>query len=398
MDFQETENHETEKGPYMTTRKQALRAARRFRTCPPAHVRALPRHREAYRYHQTICPHCGDPAEDGSAPWDRLLGRLREAAGPGAAPEDPPFQPGQLRWVRADLGRWSGGFFFNPPRVLLLRHLSPSGRFQVAQTHFDALLAGPGDLILGPDGAGGFIETWNIYPLPAGLLGPMDGTVPRQVLEAARRMADGERAAPDWAPLPVPLSGDDDPRRHFRDLERSVARIFATEAGAGVGGPEPSGPTIPEILRDLAQAAPDAYLDAVPETPEAALTAIRFEPDRLALAAGDRDGPVPFANLITLRAGALEGVAPAPVHLFDRVREGGTLTVDGRIAPLPGGLAGSRFIAHLKAPSGPFRPPAEVRWDPGTGSFLVRFDLTAEEEEAGEGELLMAVVREAEDG
>lgn len=372
----------------MATRKAALRIARQYRTCPPPHIRNDPRHSADMENHRRICPYCRTPPEDVSTPWAPLMARLRLVAG-SASPQIQPAAPGQLRYLRPDLARWRDGFFYNPPLVLLLRDLSISPRvFKAAQTYHDLLLAGPGDLIVQDSddpSDGWFIETWNCYAVRADDLGGrvVDSAAPA-VLSAAVAMEADPDALPPWAPLPRPIADDQDPRICFRELEGAVGHAFAPE-------PRLDHLTVRTLLEGLERVAPDAYLEETPETAPAVLAALQFPPDRLGLAAEDGDAPVRFANLVTLKGGALAAVEPLPAHIFDTTRDAGVLTVDGRIADLPVRVKGSRFFACLKSAAGAFHSPAFHEWDEATGSFLVHFELPESEEE---GALYMAVAQE----
>lgn len=384
----------------MATRKASLRTARQYRTCPPRHIRKDPIHKKAFEFHKRICPYCREAP--GAGPWAAMVEGLRRAAGAHWQVEDRPPAPGQLRHIRPDLARWRDGFFYNPPLVLLLEDLSLSPRvFRAAQTFHDLHLAGPGDLILPEDESlseGWFVETWHTYAIKAADLGRyVDGVSP-DLLSAVLAMAADPAAAPEWAPLPRPITDDEDPRRYFRELEAAVARAFAAPSVEAMleSGAAPAlhleHLTVREILDRLDRIAPDGYLEAAPDDPLAALAALRFPPERLPLAAEDADGPVLSVNLITFKGKNLASASPLPARIFDRMRTADVLTVDGRVADLPGDLSGSRFFAFLTTGSKAFLSPAFQEWDEETGSFLVRFDLPDED---ADGALYMAVVHEA---
>lgn len=387
----------------MATRKALLRTARQYRTCPPLHIQKNPIHKEAFEFHRRICPYCRETPDADLSPWATLVDGLRREAGPHWPPEDRPPSPGQLRYIRPDLARWRDGFFYNPPLVLLLADLpSTPQAFRVAQTFHDLYLAGPGDLIL-PEkeslSEGWFVETWNTYAMKAADLGRYVDAMSPDLLSASLAMEADPSALPEWAPLPRPLTGDHDPRVYFRELEVEVGYTFAApsvesilESGAAADAHIDDlidDLTVQSVLGRLDRIAPDAYLEEMPEEAPAVLSALRFPPERLPLAAEDADSPVLFANLITLKGGELEKVAPLPARIFDRSMDADRLTMDGRIADLPRPMTGSRFFAFWKPETGPFLPPALLEWDEETGSFLVRFNLP--DKEAG-GALYMAVV------
>ncbi len=383
----------------MATRKASLRTARQYRTCPPPHIRKDPLHKDAFEFHKRICPYCGETPDADPGPWAAMVDALRRAAGPHRPPEDPPPAPGQLRYIHPGLARWRDGFFYNPPLVLLLADLPVTPpAFRVAQTFHDLHLAAPGDLIL-PEAeslsGGWFVEAWHTYTMKAADLGRYVDAVSPDLLSAVLAMEADPTALPEWAPLTRPLTGDHDPRIYFRQLEVEVGYTFSAPSVGSIleSGASPDihldHGSVEAVLSRLDRIAPDAYLEEAPDDPMAILAALRFPPERLPLAAGETDGPVLFANSITVKDGKPEKVAPLPARIFDRSVEAGRLTVDGRIADPGRAMAGSRFFAFWKPGSGPFLSPALLEWDEGTGSFLVQFDLPGQE--TG-GTLYMAVV------
>lgn len=389
----------------MATRKASLRTARQYRTCPPLHIRKDPIHKEAFEFHQRICPYCRETLDADLGPWAAMVGGLRRAAGPHWPTEDRPPAPGQLRYIRPDLARWRDGFFYTPPLVLLLADLLTSPRaFRVAQTFHDLYLAGPGDLILPEEKSlseGWFIETWHTYTMKAADLGRYVDAVSPDLLSTVLAMEADPKALPEWAPLPRPITGDHDPRIYFRELEIEVGYTFSAPSVESIIGSGAAPDiridhwTVQAVLDRLDRIAPDACLEDAPDDPITALAALRFRPERLPLAAEDADSPVLFANLITLKSGELETVAPLPARIFDRSVDGDRLTMDGRIADLPRPMTGSRLFAFWKPGSKTFLSPDLLEWDEETGSFLVQFNLP--DRDAG-GVLCMAVVHGVVEG
>lgn len=219
----------------MYSRKQALARAKRYRTCPSAHIADHLDHEAEMRRHLDICPYCSLPDHSAQVMedqrnWENLTKLIQDILPPtlGRADQEVPLS-GQLRHIRSDLGGWRDGYFYNPPLVLVLEEDGGhSGEILVAQTYHDSCLAALGDLILSPDQTGAdelFVECWNTYIIDASSLDSLAGEIRHDILEGVRKLQEDPVAHLEQMIQPKPLTADDS-RIHFRELEAEVSGRF----------------------------------------------------------------------------------------------------------------------------------------------------------------------------
>ena len=207
----------------MYSRKLALTLAKQYRTCPAPVVRDDPSQRLEYERHLAICPYCSMQRVEEREAWIVLSKELEDLFADEKEHEQKEMVcPGQFRFLRKDLAIWREGLFYNPPMVLVLEKTGViSDDVLVSQIYHDISLAGPGDLVLKdrqtPVGDL-FIESWNLYTLKAADLGESLGSVPPEIINAARSFEKQPDAYPDWAILPRPFA-ENDSRIYFRELE-----------------------------------------------------------------------------------------------------------------------------------------------------------------------------------
>jgi len=213
----------------------ALEEAYRVRTCPPRHILYRDPPDEALSRHLASCSFCRD---DRAALATLMAGRP-SLAGMPPQPDQPKADAapavGDLRRIQETLGRWGPrGRYFNPPLVLLVDGVK--GRkdvFRAAQIHDFPALKGPGDTALFAEV---FAESWNIYPVTRGCLGPLvrrvDKAAVARVLKNVWRCAqEEERAAPAGLfdkILRPPAYSETSFREAFRRLEKETAAFFAS--------------------------------------------------------------------------------------------------------------------------------------------------------------------------
>jgi hypothetical protein len=372
-------------GSMMADLRQALAFARQYRTCPPVSMLHDPAQAGRIEAHLRICPYCrAERTEENLLPWQKLAEVLERDL---LQPADPPtpVAPGQIRYLRPELGRFRKGFYYNPPGILVLeKNEGLEDAFRVAQIYHDAALAGPGDLVLDDARTGMgdlFVECWNVYTMKGSYLGPAVGGIGGEALSAAIGMAAAPDAAPPGALASEPMAAHD-ARTHFRELEVEVGHVFAqaavSELMAAADGPRlrlayssPQG--LKEAVRKLA---PDIAWPDGPLTPEQSLAMAGFPPERYALAAaaGDRENlPV---NIVSIGGGRIRSVTPALAEIiFNRPMEGG-LGVGGRV-PEAIGLRGHSWVYGVLCKRD--EPPlaGQIDWDAKTGQFIARFETTA---------------------
>jgi len=217
----------------MYSRKTALSRAKQYRTCPPSFIADDPRHQENMRQHREICPYCSSRIAEDIKVWEILATVLPKPEYKSEREIRKEILQGQLRYIRSDLGRWRGRYFYNTPLVLVLAAAGDvSEEVSVVQTYHDVYLAGPGDLILSDEQTGTgelFAECRNIYTVKASDLDMSQGQISSDIIEAIKSLQQFPEAYPDWALHPKPLTTDD-ARIAFREIEAETASVFKIQA------------------------------------------------------------------------------------------------------------------------------------------------------------------------
>ena len=359
----------------MYSRKIALGLARQIRRCPPHGMFKDPDRAAELAQHLAVCPHCAE------APHEtlRLPATLPfEAEAPAGA------AAGQIRYIRSEKAGWRQGYHCNPPMVVVLEIREEiSDDILVAQIYDDTILAGPGDLILDGDctGAGElFIETWNSYTLKAADLGTLMGQVPAPVVDAVRRMKADPGDAPPWAPLTVPMK-EDDPRRHFRELEVETAFFFSSQAAgelmAELESPLPDViyASLAEFMEAIAEKVHGIRFPWAPESLEDALASAEFPSHILPMAAADDRERIVIGKRVIFRDGQLAVYEPMEVAVFKTHRAaGGGIAFSGRFPVAPESRPVHAVFRYAASDGVLIEPAAEPRWDVETGAFYVAFD------------------------
>lgn len=215
----------------MYSRKLALSQAKKYRTCPPPHIADSPSHKEYLRQHLEICPYCSAQVMEDHKNWGYLAEQIQDFFPPPSRANEIKDEglPGQIRHIRADLGRWCGGYFYNPPLILILETVTEHpDTFLVAQMYHDMYLSGPGDLILSDEQTETeelFVECWNTYVAEAASLETPIGKVGPEIIESVKQLGQNPHTYPDWAIQPRPLTNYD-ARIYFRELETQVGLFF----------------------------------------------------------------------------------------------------------------------------------------------------------------------------
>lgn len=359
----------------MNRRQQALALARRFRTCPTPDATGLPATHPRMAAHRRRCPLCAEVGvEDAWQPIARRVAELVAGKKDGAIPD---LAPGHLVAVKPERARWIGDLFYHPPLVVVLAGCPTLPEaVQVAQVYDDTLLAGPEDLIIeDPQSPFGpfFIECWNRYTLRRQDLGPPLIKLSARHLEAAIAMARDPSAAPLWAPLPVPISDETDPRLAFRRLEVEVGYVFAGEAAgelmAGIGPADfPLAPAR-EITEDLSRLIPGIRWHGRPGASDEILSTAVL-PDGFYPLAAAGEGFAILGRRIDLERGRPARIFPI-VPRVDHVAPLGEalVGVSGRIDPPPDEACPSRLLATYSLPGQAPAVCPTVNWDPVSGLF-----------------------------
>jgi hypothetical protein len=388
----------------MESRKRALMFAKRFRTCPPPAVARDPSQKALIDRHLSLCPYCAEEGAEKAEIWQRLAEGVRDIllSEAGAAPVDNP-EPGDIRPIRAELGRWREDAFYNPPLVLVVETHAPIsdvGLLRIAQTYHDLALAGPGDLVLQSDRSPIgeiFIEPWNTYSLRAADLGPVIGKVGPDVVDAVKALEADPDAYIEWAMHPRPMAPED-PRLYFREMEVEVGYVFASESVSAIlehlerpllrlayRAPE-------EAMKDIARQARDVHWPAAPKTIELVLATAQFPPERYAMAAAEAEQALLRANLVTVRAGRIVAVEPIDGEILQREAGPEGLAIGGRLF-LPRDVEISGLLFFFRTREGQCIAPQCLDWD-ARGSFLATFEGLP----MIEGEISLAAIQEAGDG
>lgn len=358
-------------------------------------------HEKETRHHLAICPYCSTPQPEDMSSWDTLADRIRSFAaqgrmgGPETAPEE-----GSICLIKSERRGWREGNFYNPPAVLVIEKSGAiSDDVLVAQTYHDIALAGPGDLILKGDRSpfgGIFVEPWNTYTLRLRDLESPLCRVESSVVAAVRALEADPTAYPEWALHPKPMAPED-PRIYFREMEVEVGYAFSSMAVSGLveelearslrliyGN---TGEAIAEIKGRI----PEIHWAQEPESIEQALATAQFPTERYAMAAASADRELFKANLVTLRSGRVEVIAPVEGEILERNDEPECLAIGGRIF-IPREIEILEVLCFLETGEGDFISSETLDWD-SKGQFRARFPVSS----LRDMELFIAVLHEAAD-
>ncbi len=384
----------------MNDLRASLAFARRIRTCPPERVLKDPSQSENLKKHMQICPDCGVPSALPPNPWMDLLSSLQSIFSSEGAPLQNPPLAGEIRLLRKELGRWHEGLYYTPPAILLLRPLEEDPQaFRAAQVHFDAELAGPGDLVLEPARTGTtelIVECWNSYPVTREQLGSRLGAVSPEVMRAVFALAEDPWNYPDWAVVPPEMS-EEDPRLYFRELELEVAHLFARDAVFTVLHSieerrfhlKSSGSSIAEDLRRIR---PLIRLRDGWRSIEEALALADLPPEMFALAAAKETGAIAGANFVVIQDHLVREILPVHVELFPRERKGDLVVVGGRFVDPPQREGELRLLIFLARRDEPLIAPRKIVFDPHSGHFSA--DFPAEERDGAETRIALLCYRD----
>ncbi len=371
----------------MGIRKQAFMAARQFRLCPGPEIVKNPLFREKVRQHRRICPLCCPHPDEEATAWEELAAeiakRLEQREIP-AGRENP--MPGDLRWIRPEYSRWHRGFYYSPPLVLVLEKLRDHVR--VAQTFHDALLAGPGDLILEKQDTGLselFVETWNTWLIPLTHAGSWQGEIRPELLKIIRQCIAHPDQIPDIFPSPRPVVPED-VRRYFRDMEKKVGKIFSFQADLPFGSAQ-------EVCGTLRHLKPGIHWRRMPESAAEALACAYLCADEYALAAQEEEAQWGWANLVELCQGRVESFRPVQADILMWEYAGQELSISGQIRDIPEYLIRTRMLCFLSIGAEDIAVPDYADWN----ETQARFFLIFRNPEQTDGRLSLAIIGERDE-
>jgi len=361
----------------MNSRKHALALARRFRTCPPSNAVSLPETDARMAAHRRRCPLCTDLGHDAS--WELIARRIAELNPASPASTSTMPTPGQLVPIASRLACWREDLFYTPPVVLVLSVCERlAGAVQVAQVYHDVLLAGPGDLIVrdpvfGPDAF--FIECWNRYTLRHEDLAAPLAVLPASVVQAVDAMGRDPSALPAWAPLPVALIDENDPRLAFRRMEVEVGFVFASAAADDlVDRIAPAGPGLAsadEVQEALRRLVPEVRWRSTPTDAEALLAVAGLPAEFYPLAAAGEEVVIWGRRVDLVKGG------PVRIHPFtprlehvEPLAENRT-GLSGRVDAVSRSGQRTKLLAALTLPAQPSIRCDTVDWDPQSGNFYI---------------------------
>jgi len=375
--------------------RPALALAKQYRTCPPLRVLEDPDAGAFAKEHLSVCPHCSAEMLESLGHWDELVERWKEEVSAPVAFHNE-ILPGQIRFLRPELGRRRDGFFYNPPGVLVLEK-SPGieDGYRVAQLYHDIALAGLGDLVLddAKTGAGELmVECWNTYSMKGSYLGPPVGAVSDEVLAALLKMEKDPDAVPDRAKYPHPMS-EHDVRIYFRQLEVEVGYVFASAAASELMA-ELEKPRLvlvydsPEKMKaDIQRVAPGiVWPDRIPSLEEGLVLA-RLPDAALAMAAAEDQHDLEPANFVLVQDGEVQEIRPLQFVILHRAIVANGFAIGGRIIGLPAEEGEHHLLCFFMREGQAMLPAHGVQWDESTGHFTVRFKTENEER----GRLKLAV-------
>lgn len=369
-----------------------LAFAKQYRMCPPPRVLDDAVHAADLKRHFSICPYCTPDGVEKRRLWFELLQGCRPDAGLGAKTAKDAIRPGQMRFIRRELGRWKDGFYFVPPGVLVLERLDDrQDAWRVAQIFPEVALAAPGDLALKGRRTGLgelMVECWNTYTMKGSHLGPVADRVSPKTLKAVLDVARDPKAG-QGAGLPEMAAHD--VRLYFRELEVEVAFVFSAAAVAELMA-ELEKPGLKLVYDSAKQMKAAVTRDCsgirFPEeamTEAGLLAAAEFPPERYRRAAATGRETVPV-NIVIIRDGRVKEVRPVMAEIMLRQASGSRVSFGGRVEGVSG-LQGLTWAHAVLRVAGKLPVETEIVWDKKDGQFLASFDGP----DLGEGVLSLAV-------
>ena len=232
--------------------KRAWQTAFELRTCPDGATLFAEPPNEQLQRHLQMCHVCREkreiPVEQRDA-WEELLRRF------GAAAQKPATSilpvPGQVWSLHRSLAGWGkDGYFYQPPRILLLEKIEAAKGFRAVQLSGDRYLMAEGDVWL--DDRFGFAEGWNCYSVHEKALNGCWGAIADGLLGQALQIA-GQKHTP---------VAEDSILYFFRRLEISVgARVALPSVAVLVEEWERTAPTLKvnSMLEELIGSFSDVY-------------------------------------------------------------------------------------------------------------------------------------------
>jgi hypothetical protein len=269
--------------------------------------------------------------------------------------------------------------FYHPPLVVVLAECpSIPEAVQVAQVYHDTLLAGPGDLIIeDPESPLGpfFIECWNRYTLRRQDLGDLLLKLSGDRVEAAIAMGQDASALPVWAPLPISMTGENDPRLAFRRMEIEVGFVFAQASVDalmnGIDEDRFALAPLPALHAALERLIPGIRWRSQSADPEEAFAVAELPDDFYPLAAAG-DQVTLWGRRIDLVDDRPERIFPFTPSLDHAAALGGGFTgIGGHVDRAPGSVRQSRLLAAWIQPGQPPVVCQTVDWDPVSGIFYI---------------------------
>ncbi len=387
----------------MLDRRDALRMAKRFRTCPPYHVkqdeRGSKKHLDA---HMRICQSCTDEGIPLDA-WRRLCEGLKVLFETSSMNHAVPAATGQVRHIKREKAAWRKSKFYSPPVVVVVGPAETDtgeNSIFVAQIYHDMSMAGPGDLIVQYPGASDhafFIETWNIYPLNASDLGPVFFSISPATMAAVNQLRKDQNSLAPGFPVPFPLHAND-PRLEFREMETEIAQIFSSRAYNPSAAPGAIGKwaytSIAEVMDSVKTIMPEARWLCPPGSVLEALVLVKIPDNMIPLAASD-DKEIPnFAPLYMRHGGHIVSLSPLSFTIYGDAGIENMRAISGRIRGGTQELSGTDLICLYVTQDGDRISPSRVAWNDETGEFYIECPYEVSNDNCGA--ISLALFKEAD--
>jgi hypothetical protein len=199
--------------------------------------------------------------------------------------------------------------------------------------------------------------------------------MPSTVVQAVDAMGRDPSALPAWAPIPVALIDENDPRLAFRRMEVEVGLVFASAAAEDlVDRIAPDGPGLAsadKMQEALRRLVPGVRWSSRPTDVEAVLAVAELPAEFYPLAAAGEEVVIRGRRVDLAKGGPvrIHPITPRLEHV-EPLAENRT-GLSGRLDAVSRPGRRTKLLAALILPTQPSVRCDIVDWDPRTGNFYI---------------------------